>query len=143
MFVKQVSIFVDNKKGSIAEVISILGESNINIKALSVADAADFGILRLIVDEPEKAYYVIKEKGYNVKIAETLGIEIKDEANELGKVLNYIKENDIEVTYIYSVVGYMSGHSVIILKTPNLDKTEELLVSFGVKIVNPSSLYRE
>ena len=55
MFVKQVSIFVDNKKGSIAEVISILGESNINIKALSVADAADFGILRLIVDEPEKA----------------------------------------------------------------------------------------
>lgn len=143
MFVKQVSIFVDNKKGSIAEVISILGESNINIKALSVADAADFGILRLIVDEPEKAYYVIKEKGYNVKIAETLGIEIKDEANELGKVLNYIKKNDIEVTYIYSLIGYVSNKSVIIIKTPDLKKTEELLEEFGVKIVDPKTIYEE
>ncbi|MBP5343104.1 acetolactate synthase [bacterium] len=143
MFVKQVSIFVDNKKGSIAEVISILGESNINIKALSVADAADFGILRLIVDEPERAYYAIKEKDYNVKIADTLGIEIKDEANELAKVLNYIKKNDIEVTYIYSVIGYMKDHSVVIIKTPNLGETYELLKSFGVKIVNPSEIYKE
>lgn len=143
MFVKQVSIFVDNKKGSIAEVISILGESNINIKALSVADAADFGILRLIVDEPEKAYYAINEKGYKVKIAETLGIEIKDEANELGRVLNYIKKNDIEVTYIYSLIGYVSNKSVIIIKTPDLKKTKELLEEFGVKIVDPKTIYEE
>ncbi len=142
MFVKQVSIFIDNKKGSIAEVISILGEANINIKALSVADAADFGILRLIVDGPDKAYEVLKNK-YKVKIANAIAIAVLDKANELGKVLNIIRNNDIEITYIYSLIGYMADDSVIILKTPNLEKTEELLKENEIKIVDPSTLYME
>lgn len=143
MFTKQVSIFVDNKKGSIADVISILGTANINIKALSVADATDFGILRLVVDGPDKAYGLLTEKGYKVKIASTLAISIPDKANELGKVLDIISNNDIEITYIYSLVGYMANESVVFLKTPNLEKTEELLKENNVKIVEPKEIYQD
>lgn len=143
MYIKQVSIFVDNKKGSISDVISILGQANINIKALSVADAADFGILRLIVDGPEKAYEIVKQNGYNVKIASTIAIAVEDKANELGRILEIIKNNDLDVTYIYSLVGYMNNNSVVILKTQALDKTLELLKENNVKIVKPEELYED
>lgn len=143
MFVKQVSIFVDNKLGSIAEVISSLSEDNINIKALSVADAADYGILRLIVDEPEKAFNIIKEKGYDAKIAYTIGISINDKANALSEVLNLLKKNGISVTYIYSFLGYMENQAVCIIKTPDLDKTLKLLLDNNIELVNPKMIYEE
>lgn len=143
MYIKQVSIFVDNKKGSISEVISILGKASISIKALSVADAADFGILRLIVDGPEKAYEVVKQNGYNVKIASTIAIKVEDKANELAKALEIIKDNDIEITYIYSLFGYMDNNSVVILKTPQLEKTLQLLEDNNINIVKSNELYED
>lgn len=143
MFIKQVSIFVDNKKGSIAEVISILGKESINIKALSVADAADFGIVRLIVDGPDKAFEVLKKNNYKAKIASALAIGVEDKPNALGEVLDIIRNNDIEITYIYSLIGYMNNYSTIIIKTPVLEKTEELLKINNIQIINPSELYKE
>ena len=140
MCIKQVSVFVDNKNGSIAQVISLLGQSELVIKALSVADAADFGILRLIVDDPEKACAVVQANGYKAKIAQTLGVAVSNRADELGKVLNVLKEHDIAVTYIYSVIGNGQDRTVYIIKTPDLAQTEKLLADNGAEIVKQEQL---
>ena len=103
MFVNQISVFINNQQGTIADVISILGENGINLKAVSVSDRAEYGLLRLIVDKPEEALELLKKSEYKVKIAKTIGIIVNsNNPNELAKILTIIKNNNIEITYIYS-----------------------------------------
>lgn len=134
MFIKQVSIFIENKKGSISKVLSELGNAGINIRALSVADSTDFGILRLIVDNPEKAYDVIKGK-YTGKLTDVLGFAVSDTPNGLGKALSVLDDNNVEITYIYSFVGHYDNQAVGIVKTTNLELTESILKENGVVIL--------
>lgn len=143
MFVKQVSIFVENKRGSIAEVISILGKNNINIRALSVADTADYGILRLIVNDPNKAYDLLIAAGYTLKLTDVLGFAVPDRPNGLGEVLNIIHQNNIEITYIYSFVGHYKDQAVGIIKTTNLDETRAILKKNNVDILQEAEIYKD
>lgn len=143
MFVKQVSIFVENKNGSIAEVISILGENNINIRALSVADTADYGILRLIVDDSKKAYELIKNANYTLKLTDVLGFIVPDRPNGLGEVLNILHKENIEITYIYTFIGHYKDHAVAIIKTTNLDKTNKILENNGIEILTNDEIYKK
>ena len=143
MFVKQVSIFVENKKGSIAEVISILGKNNINIRALSVADTADYGILRLIVNDPNKAYDLLIAAGYTLKLTDVLGFAVPDRPNGLGEVLNIIHQNNIEITYIYSFVGHYKDKAVGCLKTSNLEDAMNVLKNNGVDIIDGNDIYND
>ena len=92
MVVKQVSIFVENKKGTIAEAISLLGKNGINIRALSVADTSDYGILRLIVNNPISAEKILKDANYTVKLTDVLGFAVPDVPNGLGEVLNILNK---------------------------------------------------
>src|SRR5574344_1747538 len=105
MFVKQVSVFVENKKGCISDCIDVLAKANIDISALSVADTDTFGILRLIVNNPDKAYETLKDNNYTCKITRVIGVYIKDVPGGLAKVLNIIKESNIDVNYLYAFVG--------------------------------------
>lgn len=137
MFVNQLSVFINNQQGTIADVISILGENGINIKAVSVSDRAEYGLLRLIVDKPEEALELLKKSEYKVKIAKTIGIIVNsNNPNELAKILTIIKNNNIEITYIYSYGKVSECKDAVIIKTQELEKTVELLKNNGIELVN-------
>ena len=142
MYIKQVSIFVENKKGTIAEVISILGKANINIRALSVADTADYGVLRLIVNDPERAYSLLKDN-YTLKLTDVLGFTLPDRPNGLGEILSILHDNNMEISYLYTFVGHYKDKAICIIKTTNLAKTEEILANNNVSVVSNEKIYEE
>lgn len=136
MFVNQISVFINNQQGTIADVISILGENGINLKAVCVSDRAEYGLLRLIVDKSEGALELLEKNGYQVKIAKTIGIIVNsNNPNELAKILTVIKNNNIEITYIYSYGKISESKDAVIIKTQELDKTVELLKTNGIEMV--------
>lgn len=143
MIVKQVSIFVENKKGTIADAISLLGNNGINIRALSVADTSDYGILRLIVNNPAKAEEILKNANYTVKLTDVLGFAVPDRPNGLGEVLNIIHQNNIEIAYVYSFVGHYKDHAVGIIKTTDLEHTKNVLVNNNVIIIDGNVIYKD
>ena len=142
MYIKQVSIFVENKKGTIAEVISILGKKGINIRALSVADTADYGVLRLIVNQPEEAYLALKDN-YTLKLTDVLGFTLPDRPNGLGEILSVLHDDNQEISYLYTFVGHYKDKAICIIKTTDLAKTESTLKKNGITVVNGNKIYEE
>ena len=116
MFIKQVSVFIENQPGALSEVLDILAENDINMSALSVADTADFGILRLIVSNPDEAKKILREKGYIVKLTDVIAVGIEDRPGGLSKPLKLLKENDIEPArkekFWYPLCGYLNAYDV-------------------------------
>lgn len=140
MYIKQVSIFVENKTGSMAEVLDILGKNGIDLSALSIADSTDFGILRLIVRDPEKAAALLKEDGMIVKLTEVIAVGIEDKPGSLSEILTTLKENEIEIDYMYAFIGKSSHGALVILKTSDAEKTCEVLKQHNITIVNQEEL---
>jgi hypothetical protein len=132
MTIDQISVFLENKSGRLADVTKVLAEGNINIRAMTIADTADFGILRLIVNDPDKACVVLEEKGYTVRITQVLGIEIEDKPGGLHKVMEIFKENGVNIEYLYASLEGMKGKAIIIFKVED--------VELGLKIVEKNSL---
>lgn len=140
MYIKQVSIFVENKAGSMAEVLDILGKNDIDLSALSIADSTDFGILRLIVRDPEKAVKLLKENGMIVKLTDVIAVGIEDKPGSLSEILTTIKEAEIEIDYMYAFIGKSSHGALVILKTSDSEKTCEVLKQHNITIVNQEEL---
>lgn len=132
MFIKQVSVFVENKAGAMSEVLDILAEENIDMSALSVADTSDFGILRLILSEPEKAEKVLKEKGYVVKLTDVVAVGIEDKPGGLSKPLKVLKDNGIGIEYMYAFIGKVSSSALVVMKTSDPEKSLEVLADMTV-----------
>lgn len=114
MLVKQISVFLENKSGRLAEVTRVLGENGIDMIALSLADATDFGILRLIVNDPEKALLVLKECGFTVSSNDVISLNVEDVAGGLAKVLKILEDDNIGIEYMYAFVGKSKEATVII-----------------------------
>ena len=142
MYIKQVSIFVENKKGTIAEVISILGRQGINIRALSVADTADYGILRLIVDDPNRAYDILKDS-YTLKLTDVIGFELPDRPNGLGEILELLHLKNIEIDYVYTFVGHHKDKALCIIKPTDLAGALAILKENNITIVKNEGIYEE
>lgn len=142
MPVKQISVFLENKSGRLAEVTSILGDNQIDISALSIADTADFGILRLIVSDPVKAEQILKDSGFTVAISSVLAIGIEDTPGSLAKVLNLLREKDMPVEYIYAFVGRHSGKALVIIRVENAEETGEMLSANNVEVIACEDVYR-
>ncbi len=143
MYIKQVSIFVENKSGTMAEVLDILGKNNIDLCALSIADTADYGILRLIVSAPEKAVKLLKEHNLVVKLTNVIAVGIEDKPGSLSEILNTLKDNKIEIKYMYAFIGKTSHGALVILKTVDMEKTAEILKEHNITIVDESEIYNE
>jgi len=142
MKVEQISVFLENKAGRLAEVTKVLGEAKINIRALSLADTTDFGILRLIVDQYDKAREVLKQNGFTVGKTEVVAIEVPDRPGGLAWVLQILSESDINVEYMYAFVQHSGKNAVIIFRFDNLEKAIELLQKQGVRIYTGEQVYR-
>ncbi|MBO4375434.1 MAG: amino acid-binding protein [Lachnospiraceae bacterium] len=125
MIIKQLSIFLENRPGSLDEALAILKGAGINISALSLADTSEFGLLRLIVDDPEKARTAIRQAGYTSSVNDVVSVELKQEVGYLSGIIKTISEAGINVEYMYASSSSSSGASMII-KTDDLEKTDSV-----------------
>ncbi len=135
MKVEQISIFLENKSGRLAEVAGVLAKAEINIRALSLADTTDFGILRLIVNDTEKAKQVLKDNGFTVGKTEVIGVEVADKPGGLSEILRVMKDHNINVEYMYAFVQKSAGNAVIIFRFDELEKAIDVLRKSGIRIM--------
>ena len=142
MIIKQLSVFVENKKGRLTSITEALAEKDIDISSLSLADTTDFGVLRLIVNKPAEAKEVLREIGVVVKITDVVAIVMDDVPGGVAKALKVISDNDISVEYMYACVGKTSGKALMILRTEDPQRAEDVLSEKGFANVNPADIYR-
>ena len=121
MKVKQISIFIENKSGRLAEVARALGEKSVNILALSLADTSDFGILRLLVDKTDVALETLKSSGFTVNKTDVVAVEVSDQPGGLCEILQTLDEAQINVEYMYAFVERNAGNAVIIFRFDEID----------------------
>jgi hypothetical protein len=136
MKVEQISIFVENKSGRLAEVTDLLAKNGINIRALSLADTADFGIFRLIVSDPEKAMTVLKENRFTISKNEVVPVVVPDRPGGLAGILNVLQGNAINVEYMYAFVQKSEGNAVLIFRFDETERAIEALNKAGVKVLS-------
>lgn len=141
MYVKQISVFVENKKGRLAEITRLLAEKDIDISALSIADTTDFGILRLIVNHPEEAQAVLKDSGFAVKETEVIAIGVSDKPGGLAVALKALDEQHISIEYMYAFVGKTSDEALVIIRTESPEKAVEVLKDCGVRVLSNDEVY--
>lgn len=140
MNVEQISIFLENKSGRLAEVTSVLSDAGINIRALYLADTADFGILRLIVNDTEKARQVLRDNGFTVEKTKVVAIEVPDRPGGLTGILNSIKDEGINVEYMYAFVEKSGENAIVIFRFDEIEKSIDILRKAGVKIMEGEEL---
>jgi len=135
MLIKQLSVFIENKLGRLAEVTKTLSEAGIDISSLVLSDTTDFGILRLIVNDPEKARLVLKEHDFTVNITNVVVVCIKDEPGSLSKVLDILGKEKIEIEYMYAFLGRKSGEAPVVLRVEDPDNTVKVLMENNIGIL--------
>lgn len=133
MRVKQISIFIENRSGRLREVATVLGSNSINIRALSLADTSDYGILRLILDKPEKALEVLKKANFTLSETDVIAVEVSDKPGGLAEVLDILGNAGINVEYMYAFVEKSSDNAVMIFRIEDIEKAITVL---GDKKVN-------
>lgn len=139
--VKQISIFIENKAGRMAQVLEAIAEHGININALSIADTADFGILRLIVNDPDRAYGIIKELGMAVKLTDVVAAAISTDVGGLATVMSKLKDTGIDIEYMYAFNGRFHDGAVVILRVNDNDKLIEAAESRGIELLDAEDAY--
>lgn len=140
MYVKQLSVFVENKFGRMAEILSALANNSIDISALSLADTSEFGILRLIVDKPELAVEVLKEEGVIVKLSDVLAIAIDDTPGGLSKALNVLTNANVAIEYMYAFIGKADGKAMTVIRVDDEFKAIDALNAGGVTLLTTEDI---
>jgi len=140
MYIKQISIFVTNKSGRMAEVTRILAERGVNILALSIADTVDYGILRLIVADPESAEIALKESGLTFKITNVVGIAVDHHPGGLSNALLPLTATGMSVEYMYAFVGTNKDNAMVILKVDDNDAAIKYLKDAGVTVLTQEDI---
>ncbi len=140
MKIKQISVFLENKKGRLYEALSALAQAGVNIRALSIADTSDFGILRMIVNNPDLAKKALEEAGFTTKITNVIAVGVKDEPGGLAEILKILYEKDINVEYVYAFVEKSGEEALVVLRTNNLEKTIDVLRERGVKLLDSKAV---
>lgn len=141
MAVRQLSIFLENRKGRLEAIATILGDAGVNIRALSVADTSEFGILRLIVDEVDVAEKCLRDNGVVLHINEVTAVEIENQPGGLARVLGMINESSINVEYMYALAEPKRVNPVLILRFSEPKTARELLRKGGAVLLNEEDLY--
>ncbi len=141
MFIKQISVFAENKAGAASDILDILSANDINIRALSIADTTEYGIMRLITEDVEKAKQVLQGQGILVKISNVLAVPIGDRPGGLAHVLKIFKDGQISVDYMYAFVGRNDAGAVVVVKTDDGEKAGALLKQNGIEPLCSSALF--
>ncbi|MBR7131971.1 MAG: ACT domain-containing protein [Clostridia bacterium] len=140
MFIKQLSIFVENKAGRLHSIMDALADKGINISALSIADTTDFGILRVIVSDADAAREILKAEGVISKITEVIAVYIDDRAGGLVAVLDHLSDAQIGIEYTYAFLGRTEGKALMVLKADDMAKAAALLEEKGIKLAGETDI---
>ena len=140
MSVKQISIFVENKEGRIKKAINTLGQENINIRALSIADTTKYGILRLIVSDNKKAIDALERDGFIVKENEVIILAVPDEPNGLNSTLAVFDEKGINLEYLYAFVSSKTDEAIVVMRLENMEKAIDAVKDSNVKILETKDI---
>ena len=138
--IRQISVFVENQPGSMMNVTNVLTEAHVNIRAISTFDTPEFGIMRLVVDDPVRAKESLTSKGFVNRVSDVIGAELKDEKGNLNQMLKILADGQINVNYIYSVVIREGKAPVMVLHTDDFEKAESVLKQADVKLVEEEDL---
>ncbi len=141
MKIKQLSIFLQNRMGSLSKPLEVLSENGINIRAMCMADTSEFGILRLVVDDPLKGKEVLEENNFLVKITEIIGVEMNDTPGGLTDVLKVIKDNEIDLEYLYAFTHDKVDKAILLLHAEDIDKLIKVIEDNDIVIVPSAEVY--
>lgn len=141
MTIKQISVFLENKKGRLAKLTGVLKDNNIDISAISIADTSNFGIIRIIVNKPKRAEDIIRNAGFTVNIADVLAVEVMDNPGGLHEVLEILNHNDISIEYLYSFVRRPSERALILFRVEKPEDTIEILKKSGINVLTSQEVY--
>ncbi len=140
MAIKQLSIFVENRTGKLVECMQVLANAGVDIRALSIADTQDFGILRLIVNDSNKALEALKNDGFVVKVNEVVGISIDDSSGSLCKVVDLLSSNGVNIEYMYAFITVLKQNVYIVLRVEDNDACAKLLTENGIQLIDESDV---
>lgn len=141
MFIRQISIFIENRPGRLAAVTQLLGDAGIDIRSLSLADTQDFGILRLIVNKPDMAIGVLKDAGCTITVTNVVGVKIPDRPGGLAEILQILNRADVNVEYMYAFVNRSSDRADVIFRMDNEEKGLRVLQENEVAILSCDEVY--
>ena len=140
MAIKQLTVFVQNKKGTVVSVTDILSKNNINLRALSIAETQDFGILRLIVNDEVTAEKVLLDNGYLIKVIDVVGVKIGDEPGKLTAALDVLDKANINVEYLYAFMARTEKHAYVVLRVEDNAVAEAELTAAGFKMITEADV---
>ena len=140
MLIQQISVFLENKTGRIHEMAKILADAKINIRALSLADASDFGVMRLIVDQPAPAARRLRDSGLTVALTEVIAVEVEDRPGGFAEVMGLMADAGINVEYMYAFVEKSRDNAILIFRIDNIKEASQLLLSKGLRILKAAEL---
>ena len=133
MLLKQISVFLENKSGQLLQIVNVLAENDIDLRALSIAEAQDYGVLRMIVDKPDETLSILREKEWLCSANEVLAVMVPDEPGSLTRILNVLADNDVNMVYTYAVLSATQGKACIVLRVDDNVAAEKLLLDAGVE----------
>ncbi|MDR3072870.1 MAG: ACT domain-containing protein [Clostridiales Family XIII bacterium] len=141
MTINQISVFVENKPGKLAEITKILADANIDLHAMSIADTQDFGILRIIVNDTDAALSALRENGCTVNTTKVIAVEMPDRPGGLAKVLRVLAEKNVNVEYLYAFISRKKENAYVILRVEDNTIAIDVLQTAGISIVSPEQIY--
>jgi len=141
MLIKQISIFIPNKKGSLSELTDILIAHSIDIRAIAVFDTAEFGILRIVVDDPDRAIEILNQEGVVAKVSKVIAVEPEDKPGSLNEIFTILRDADINIDYVYSFIMRKKELPYIVLKVDEQEKAVEVLTAAGINVINKEEVY--
>ncbi len=140
MSLKQLTVFVENKQGTLVDITDTLAKHNVNIRALSIADTQDFGILRLIVNDNDTALKTLSDEGYLIKTTDVVGVKIGDQPGKLSKALNVLDENGINMEYLYAFMARTEKHAYVVLRVADNAAAEAALEAAGFHLITDADV---
>ena len=142
MYIKQLSVFVENKSGRLAEITTIIANAGIDIRALSIADTTDFGILRLVVDKPYEAEKTLKEAGLTVSLTDVIAVGIPDRPGGFAETIASVADKDVGVEYMYAFISRDHDRAYLIMRVADNEKAISALNAHGCEILSGESVYK-
>lgn len=135
MAIKQLSVFVENKQGSLHEITDTLAKANINLRSMSVADTSNYGIVRIIADQPDKAKELLDKEGHAANIRLVNAFAVPDQPGGLAKVLSLLEGNGVDIEYMYALITSESGKAYSVMRTGNTEETDNILTENGIELL--------
>ena len=131
MIIKQISIFMENTTGRLADVTDLLAKEGINLRAISIADTTDFGILRMVADQPDEAIRLLKEAGFTARETDVIGVEVPDHPGELARIMALFRDAGVGIEYLYASLEHKADQAVIVLKIDDIQSGLNMLEKNG------------